>query len=164
MKSLVNTLWTLTNDKNVYRNFPKYLDTQTICCNRSKIWTMWLYHRVMSPNDANGKANSVDPDQNESKRCKRKGKQCRPWADCSLIWVCTVCPGISVRKQRIIRVVMKMKQNFLKHMLVSTINKQLQFQNDSPIQNCLHCTRYPLSTYTIDIQPTELTGTIIIYL
>ena len=50
---------------------------------------MWLYHRV-------------------SKRCRRNGKQCRPWSDCSsrssLIWVCTVCPGISVRKLRIITV------------------------------------------------------------
>ena len=24
---------------------------------------MWPYHRVMSPNDADGMANSVDPDQ-----------------------------------------------------------------------------------------------------
>ena len=24
---------------------------------------MWLYNRVMSPNDADGMANSVDPDQ-----------------------------------------------------------------------------------------------------
>ena len=46
-----------------YRKSPKYSDTQTICCNHSKIWTMWLYHRVMSPNDADGMANSVDPDQ-----------------------------------------------------------------------------------------------------
>ena len=29
----------------------------------TKIWTMWLYHRVMSPNDADGMANSVDPNQ-----------------------------------------------------------------------------------------------------
>ena len=28
-----------------------------------KSWTMWLYHRVMSPNDADGMANSADPDQ-----------------------------------------------------------------------------------------------------
>ena len=47
----------------LYRKFPKYSDTQTICWNHSKIWTMWLYHRVMSPNDAVGMANSVDPDQ-----------------------------------------------------------------------------------------------------
>ena len=46
-----------------YRKFPKYSDTQNICCNHSKIWTMWLYHRVMSPKDADGMANSVDPDQ-----------------------------------------------------------------------------------------------------
>ena len=46
-----------------YRKCPKYSDTQNICCNHSKIWTMWLYHRVMSPNDADGMANSVDPDQ-----------------------------------------------------------------------------------------------------
>ena len=46
-----------------YPKFPKYLDTQNICCNHSKIWTLWLYHRVMSPNDADGMANSVDPDQ-----------------------------------------------------------------------------------------------------
>ena len=31
--------------------------------NHSKIWTMWFYHRVMSPNNADGMANSVDPDQ-----------------------------------------------------------------------------------------------------
>ena len=24
---------------------------------------MWLYHRIMSPNGADGMANSVDPDQ-----------------------------------------------------------------------------------------------------
>ena len=41
----------------------KYSDTQKICCNHSKIWTMWLYHRVMSPSDADRMANSVDPDQ-----------------------------------------------------------------------------------------------------
>ena len=47
----------------VYRKFPKYSDTQKIRSNHSKIWTMWLYHRVMSSNDADGMANSVDPDQ-----------------------------------------------------------------------------------------------------
>ena len=46
-----------------YRKFPKYSNTQNICCNHSKIWTMWLYHRVMSPNNADWMANSVDPDQ-----------------------------------------------------------------------------------------------------
>ena len=46
-----------------YRKFPKYSDTPKICCNQSKILTMLLCHRVMSPNDADGIANSVDPDQ-----------------------------------------------------------------------------------------------------
>ena len=47
---------------------------------------MRLYDRVMSPKDADGMANSVDPDQS------------------SLIWVYTVCPGLSVRKLSIIMV------------------------------------------------------------
>ena len=51
---------------------------------------MCLYHIVMSPNDADGMANSEDPDQTAPR---------------SLIWVCTVCPGISVRKLRIITVI-----------------------------------------------------------
>ena len=46
----------------LYCKFLKYSDTQKIC-NHSKIWTVWLYHRVMRPNDADGMANSVDPDQ-----------------------------------------------------------------------------------------------------
>ena len=46
-----------------YHKFPKYSDTQKFCCNHSKIWTRWLYHRVMSPNNADRMANSVDPDQ-----------------------------------------------------------------------------------------------------
>ena len=45
-----------------YRKFPKYSDTQNICCNHSKMWTMWLYHRIMGPKDADGMATSVDPD------------------------------------------------------------------------------------------------------
>ena len=49
---------------------------------------MWLYHRVMSPNNADGMANSVDPDQTAQ----------------SVIWVCTVCPDLSVRKLRNITV------------------------------------------------------------
>ena len=73
-----------------YRKFPKYSDTQKICCHHPKIWTNWLCHRVMSPNDVDGMANSVDPDQTAPRS--------------SLIWVCTVCPGISVRNLRIITV------------------------------------------------------------
>ena len=41
----------------LYRKFPKYSDTQKHFCNHSKILTMGLSHRVMSPNDTD----SVDP-------------------------------------------------------------------------------------------------------
>ena len=51
------------NKNNTYRKFPKYSDTPKMCCNHCKIWSIRLYFRVMSPNDADGKANSVDPDQ-----------------------------------------------------------------------------------------------------
>ena len=69
----------------MYRKNPKYSDTQNICCNHAKIWTRWLYQRVMHPKDAARIANSVDPDQ-------------------SLIWVCSVCPDLSVPKLRNIMV------------------------------------------------------------
>ena len=72
----------------MYHKTPKCLDTHKICCNQLNIWTKWLYHRVMCPKDA-------DSDN---------GKQCRPWSDCSLIWIYTVCPALSVRKLRIIKV------------------------------------------------------------
>ena len=40
------------------------------------------------------------PYSNASKRCRGNCKQCRPWSDSrsSLIWVCTYCPDLSVRK------------------------------------------------------------------
>ena len=46
-----------------YRKNPKYSDTKNICCNHPKIWTRWLYQRVMHAKDAAGIANSVDSDQ-----------------------------------------------------------------------------------------------------
>ena len=46
-----------------YCIIPKFSDTQNICCNHPKIWTRWLYWKVMHPKDAAGIANSVDPDQ-----------------------------------------------------------------------------------------------------
>ena len=44
----------------------------------------------MHPKDAEGIANSVDPDQTAPRS--------------SLIWVCTICPDLSARKLRIITV------------------------------------------------------------
>ena len=46
-----------------YRKFPKYSDTQQICCNYPKSWTRWLFLRVMHPKYAKGIANREDPDQ-----------------------------------------------------------------------------------------------------
>ena len=51
---------------------------------------MWLYHRVMSPNDADGMANSVDPDQT-APLAVRSGSA-------------LFCPDLSVRKLRNITV------------------------------------------------------------
>ena len=59
-----NIWWNINMD--AYHKFPKYSDTQNICCNHCNIWTMRLYHRVMSPKDADGMANSVDPALGES--------------------------------------------------------------------------------------------------
>ena len=59
-KQVFYHFWKLLNS---YRKFHNYSDTPKHCCNHSKIWTMWLYHRVISSNDADGMANSVDRDQ-----------------------------------------------------------------------------------------------------
>ena len=94
-----------------YHKFPKYSDTQNIGCNHPKIWTMWLYQRVMSANNVDWNKSLLksvryhtfpkySPTQNiccnhskiwnmwlyqsyECKRCRRNGKQCRPRSDCS---------------------------------------------------------------------------------
>ena len=62
-KQWISCFKVASNANKYYLKFPKYSDTQNICCYHSNIWTMWLYQRVMSPNDADGMANSVDPDQ-----------------------------------------------------------------------------------------------------
>ena len=58
---------------------------------------MWLYHRIMSPNDADGMANCVDPDQTAPGL--------------------PVCPGISVRKLRIITVDITVLANWTVYLL-----------------------------------------------
>ena len=46
----------------MYCNFPRCRHPKN-CCNYPEIWTMWPYHRVVSP-----------------KKWRRNGKQCRPWS------------------------------------------------------------------------------------
>ena len=75
----------------LYRKVPRFLDARKLCCNLSKIQTKRPNNGVFRQKDANGIANSVDPDQTAPTRS-------------SLIWVCTVCPDQSVRKLRIITV------------------------------------------------------------
>ena len=70
-----------------YCKTPKYSDTRKIYSNNPKIWLIWIFYREMHPNDADGMANSVDPEQRSS-----------------LIWVYTVCSDLSVRKFRNITV------------------------------------------------------------
>ena len=53
--------WSILNI--MYCKNPKNLDTQNICCNHPKIWTRWLYHRVMHSKDTDRIANSAHPDQ-----------------------------------------------------------------------------------------------------
>ena len=47
----------------LYGNFPKFLDIFKNVRNPFKIRTLWCYHTVMSPKDADIKANCEDPDQ-----------------------------------------------------------------------------------------------------
>ena len=47
----------------MYRKVPKFSDTKNLCCNLPKIQTKRLNLKIFCQNDANGKANSGDPDQ-----------------------------------------------------------------------------------------------------
>ena len=53
----------------IYRKTMKNLDNQTNCCNYPKIVTMCFYHRIVRPKDADGMANSFDPDQTLGLHC-----------------------------------------------------------------------------------------------
>ena len=46
-----------------YREVPKFSDARELCCNLPKIQSERPKLRVIYKNDANGKANSEDPDQ-----------------------------------------------------------------------------------------------------
>ena len=49
--------------KDHYCKTPKKLNTPKNYCNYPKIWQIWIFDRVMYVNDADGMANSADPDQ-----------------------------------------------------------------------------------------------------
>ena len=92
IKEAVKSRWTITWLTwlilcRTYRKNPKKSDTPKIYCHNPNIWLLWIFHREMRPNDADGIANSVDPGQT------------------ALIWVYTVCSDLSVRKFRNIKVI-----------------------------------------------------------
>ena len=76
----------------IYHKNPKNFDTWNVCCNYPKICTMWFYHRVMHPKDADRMSNSVVPDQNALESFAAV------WSN-STLFALTFCP-----KLRIIRV------------------------------------------------------------
>ena len=51
------------DSKKEYRKIPKFLDDRKLCCNLPKIQTKSPNLRVFRQKDANGIANSEDPDQ-----------------------------------------------------------------------------------------------------
>ena len=101
-----------------YRKNRKISDNLKICCNHPKSWTKWLYFCVMCSEDADRMANSVDPDQTAPRS--------------SLIWVCTVCPVLSVRKLRIITV------------------------NSYPLHEFLFCRRQYMGRFDLDPGTTQM--------
>ena len=71
----------------VYSKVPKFSDARKLCGKQPKIQTKRTNLRIFCQKDANGIiANSKNPNQS------------------SLIWVCTVCLDLSVRKLKIIMV------------------------------------------------------------
>ena len=74
----------LVAEGTTYCKVPQFSDGRKLCCNLPKIQTK---RPNLHQKDANGIANSEDPDQTAP-----------------LIWVCAVCPYLSVRKLKIIQV------------------------------------------------------------
>ena len=68
-----------------YCKVSKFSGARKLCCKLPKIQTKRQNHRIFCRKDANEIANSEDPDQTAPQGAV-------------LIWVCTVCPDLSVRK------------------------------------------------------------------
>ena len=78
-----------------YCKVPKFSYTKIVRCKLPKIQTKRPNLSLLCQNGAKGIANNEDPDQTAPRN--------------SLIWVCTVCPDLSVRKLRVIMVYHKIK-------------------------------------------------------
>ena len=75
--------------KTHYCKNPKKLYNRKIAVIILKFEQCGFYHKEMSLKDAERMANSVDPNQTVFRDCSSR---------CSLIWVYTVCPDLSVQK------------------------------------------------------------------
>ena len=116
--------------KETYLKVPKFSDARKLCCYLPKFQTKSPKLRVFYQNDANGIANCEDPDQTAQD------------SSSSLIWVCTVCPDLSVQKLRVITVV--------------SVLGQLQYLQDFQLQfNELFATE-KLYTCSLDISSVEM--------
>ena len=73
---------TNTCTANMYLKVPKFLDARKFCCNLPKIQTKWPKLRVFYQNNANGIANSEDPDQTLLKEQSDLGLHCLPRPIC----------------------------------------------------------------------------------
>ena len=65
-----------------YRKVPKFSDARKLCCNLPKIQTMRPNLSVFHLKDANGIANSEDPDQTAPREQSDLGLHCLPRPFC----------------------------------------------------------------------------------
>ena len=72
---------------NLYSQTWKHSDTINNCYHHPNIWTVWSYHRVMHPKDANEMVNSVEPDQSAAwSRSTLFAQTCFSWYLEPLSW------------------------------------------------------------------------------
>ena len=77
----------MSKSKSITVKFLNFRTPENFAVNYLKFKQRGQNHRVFRPKDAKGRANSEDPDQTAP-----------------LVWVCTVCPDLYVRKLRVITV------------------------------------------------------------
>ena len=53
----------MSQNHHIYCKTAKHSDNQKNYSSYPKIWLIWIFHSVMHPEDVDGIANSVDPDQ-----------------------------------------------------------------------------------------------------
>ena len=112
------------------------------CCNLPKIQTYRPNLNVFCQKDANGIAKSEDPDQTA------------PMS--SLIWVCTVCPDLSVQKLRVITVQGENSLFFSSALKTAVLDLSIHHNHPAHVRESLttvlHCLNFP--SFQVIIQHT----------